>query len=275
MKENFIPVRFFTAAFAWSWLFWLPLVLVGLGIISLEGDALTLISVLISVIGAFGPAFGAYVSIRTIQGKGAFRAFLKPFFSLRFGWKTWAALFLVLGLSTAAAWIIPEFFGEHRAPMLLPGIFIFPVYWLAMVFLGGGQEEIGWRGYILPFLEKRFGRICGSLVLSVIWACWHIPLWFVPGASQGYMNFFGFLMLTTGYSFFFAWVLRASGNRPLSALIAHGTANAFIPVFPVVIMIPGAAQPRFWLWVSFTLVIGIVTTAAGEISRRRGTASGG
>ena len=268
MNENRFPLRFFVVTFVWSWLLWLPLILMGAGIIPGKESVFPKISLPLSIVAAFGPALGAGVSIRSINGKGALKPFLRTFFSLRFGWKVWAAIFLILGLSTIAAWFIPELFGAPRLPMMLPNILIFPLYWLLMVFFGGGQEEIGWRGYILPFLEKKLGRITGSLVLSVIWACWHIPLWFIPGTSQTYMNFFGFILLTTGYSYLFAWVLRASGNRPFSGLIVHGTANAFIPVFPVIIMQHGVPQTRFWLWVSITLVIGIIIAVASELRMR-------
>ena len=53
-----------------------------------------------------------------------------------------------------------------------------------MIFLGGGQEELGWRGYILDRLEERLGPWLGNLVLAVIWAVWHVPLIFIPGTSQ-------------------------------------------------------------------------------------------
>jgi membrane protease YdiL (CAAX protease family) len=180
------------------------------------------------------------------------------FLSLKFGWKTWITILIVFGLSTAVAWIIPECFGEARLSTLLPSYFIFPLYWLLMVFVGGGQEEIGWRGYILPFLENKFGRWLGSGILGLIWAFWHLPLWFIPDVSQTYMNFGGFIMLTLGYSFFYSWVREASGKRPLAGMIAHGTANAFVPLFPVVVLSVSAVQVRYWIWVSLTLAIGIV-----------------
>ncbi|HRX17273.1 MAG TPA: CPBP family intramembrane metalloprotease [Spirochaetota bacterium] len=141
--------------------------------------------------------------------------------------------------------------------MLLPSIAIFPVYWLAMVFLGGGQEEIGWRGYIMPFLEKRFGVFYGTVILGLVWAIWHLPLWFIPGSNQTYMNFCVFVMLTTGYSFIFSWGLKKAGNRPMSGLVMHGTANAFVPVFPVMVLNHNVSQPRYWIWVSLMLICGI------------------
>jgi len=248
----------FFITFAWSWILWLPLVLCGFGIIPLSKEMLSALSIPAIGIGAFGPAVGALCSLRTTKGKGAIRTYLKSFLSLKFGWKAWIAIFIALGASTAVAWIIPEFFGEARLSTLLPSYFIFPLYWLLMVFVGGGQEEIGWRGYILPFLENKFGRWLGSGILGLIWAFWHLPLWFIPGVSQTYMNFGGFIMLMLGYSLFYSWVREASGKRPLAGMIAHGTANAFVPLFPVVVLSVNAVQVRYWIWVSLTLAIGIV-----------------
>jgi membrane protease YdiL (CAAX protease family) len=253
-----IPIRFFIITFAWSWILWLPLVLCGFGIIPLSKEMLSVLSIPAIGIGAFGPAVGALCSLRTTKGKGAIRTYLKSFLSLKFGWKVWSAIFIALGASTTVAWIIPEFFGEARLSTLLPNYFIFPLYWLLMIFFGGGQEEIGWRGYILPLLEKRFGRWIGSGMLGLIWTFWHLPLWFIPGATQTYMKFGGFMMLMLGYSFFYSWIREASGKRPLAGMIAHGTANAFVPLFPVVVLSVNAVQVRYWIWVALTLAIGIV-----------------
>jgi len=255
--DNRVPLRFFIITFSWSWLIWLPLILAGFDVIPVPEELLRSVTIPISIIAAFGPAAGAFISLRTLNGKGAVKRYLHSFLSLKFGWKVWMAIVLVLSSTTLAAWYIPELFGEPRLPMLLPGIYVFPLYWVMMVFLGGGQEEIGWRGYILPFLERRFGTWTGSTILGLIWAVWHIPLWFIPGTSQVYMHFVGFTMLILGYSYFYSWVMRASGGRPLASLIAHGTANALVPVFPVLIMKLNVPQPRFWLWTSLTLIAGI------------------
>jgi len=52
---------------------------------------------------------------------------------------------------------LPELWGEPRLEMLLPSVWVFLPYVLIMIFLGGGQEELGWRGYILDSLEERLG----------------------------------------------------------------------------------------------------------------------
>ena len=135
-------------------------------------------------------------------------------------------------------------------------VWAFPLYLLIMIFLGGGQEELGWRGYILEPMAW-----LTNLLLGVIWAAWHLPLWFVtiPGFTESYINFGGFILQTTGYSFFLSWVRRSAGERPMACLVAHGWANAFISIFPTVIMKNGVPQTRFWIWVCLILIIGIIT----------------
>jgi len=73
------------------------------------------------------------------------------------------------------------------------------------------------------------------------------------------------VLLTTGYSWFFAWVRQAAGKRTWAGLMAHGWANAFVPLFPTVAMVAGATQSRYWIWVSLTFVIGLMTMALGKV----------
>ena len=272
--ENKFPIRFFILTFLWSWLFWGIAILIGSGNSQDFSEMITSTSIEmpLMLIGACGPVFGAFISLRTINGKSAIKPFIKQFFSLKFGWKVWLTIFLVLGLSTFVAWIVPEFFGHNRISPYLPSVYIFPVYLLLMIFFGGGQEEIGWRGYILPFLEKRFGLIIGSLILGIVWAIWHLPLWFMPGSTQVFMNFFAFILTAIGYSYFFSWVINASGNRLFSGLIAHGTANAFIPLFPTLIMEHNVSQIRLWIYCSLIFTIGILFVIIRTVkSRNNGT----
>ena len=264
--ETKIPIRFFVITFLWSWGIWVGAIIIGLSkpqFFETPG-----IETLIMILGAFGPVIGAIISKYTIEGKGAIKIFFKSFLSLNFGWKVWLSIFLVLGTSSFIAWIIPEFWGEERLQMYLPSVYVFLPYLLLMVFLGGGQEEIGWRGYISPYLERKYGLIVGGLFLGIVWGVWHLPLWFIPETTQIYMNFFGFMLLTIGYSYFFSWIIEASGNRLISGLIAHGAANAFIPLFPSLIM-GDVIQTRFWIYVVLVLAIGIVIVLSRTHKNRK------
>ena len=59
------------------------------------------------------------------------------------------------------------------------------IFYIYPALLIGGPlfEEIGWRGFALPRLEQRYGPMAASLLLGIIWAFWHMPVWFTRGSS--------------------------------------------------------------------------------------------
>lgn len=252
------PFEFFTVTFAWSWLLWLPLVLAGAGLLPLKRDLVATLSTPVTIVAIFGPGLGALYCLKTRHGNGAVRAYLRGVLDFRLGWKAWLVPIATLGATTWLAWILPELWGAPRVNMLLPGLWAFPPYVLLMITLGGGQEELGWRGYILDQIEERLGPWRGNLVLGVVWAIWHLPLFFIPGANQTFVPFGAFVLLMVGYSWLFAWVRQASGRRTLAGLVAHGWANAFVPLFPTLVMAEGASQPRYWIWAGLTFGVGLI-----------------
>jgi uncharacterized protein len=261
MKNNVrFPFRFFLFTFIWSWIWWTPLVLGSLKIIPVSEKLLSILTLPIIIVGVFGPLAGALFVLHREKGKGSSKIYLRSFLDFHLGWKGYIIPIIIFGCSTFIAWFLPELFGEKRLPMLLPAIWTFIPYLLIMILLGGGQEEFGWRAYALPILENKFGIWSANIILGIIWAFWHIPLWFIKGTSQTYMNFGGFILLMVGYSFILSWIRKISGNRPFSGLYVHGLFNAFIPLMPPLIMQKNMPQPRFWIWVILTFLTGILIT---------------
>lgn len=254
------PLRFFLMTFIWSWILWIPLVLCSYKIITISDRLLSSLTLPIVILGAFGPLAGALFVLRQEKDKRSIRKYLQGFLDLNLGWKAFIIPIIIFGGSTFIAWFFPELFGEERLSMLLPSIWIYIPCLIFMIFLGGGQEEFGWRGYALPILENKFGIWFANIVLGVIWAFWHIPLWFITGTSQTYMNFGGFILLMVGYSFILSWTKKISGNKSFSGLYAHGLSNSFISIMPTLTIQKNMPQTRFWIWVTLTLFIGILIT---------------
>ena len=44
--------------------------------------------------------------------------------------------------------------------------------------------RVGWRGYLQPRLQKRYGALAASLVVGGVWALYHLPQWFIPAMGQ-------------------------------------------------------------------------------------------
>lgn len=49
--------------------------------------------------------------------------------------------------------------------------------------LGPLGEELGWRGFVLNELQKRFSPLKSAIIVGLVWGFWHTPLWLMSGYS--------------------------------------------------------------------------------------------
>jgi membrane protease YdiL (CAAX protease family) len=98
----------------------------------------------------------------------------------------------------------------------------------------GGQsgEEIGWRGFALPRLASRFGYGAGSIVLGVIWALWHLPLFFVREADKHGQSFFLYTLQVTAISVAIAWLYQRTNGSLLLTMLMHSAINQTKDIVP-------------------------------------------
>jgi hypothetical protein len=93
-------------------------------------------------------------------------------------------------------------------------------------------EELGWRGFLLPELEKRYGSLPASVLIGVIWTAWHAPLFWAPAGtsiSGGPVTLLAvatFLTRLIGWSFLFTWLSRISRGSILLPIAMHTSINA-------------------------------------------------
>ena len=98
----------------------------------------------------------------------------------------------------------------------------------------GGQtgEEIGWRGFALPRLAARFGYGIGSIVLGVIWALWHLPLFFVRDADTYGQSFFLYTLQVIAISVAMAWLYQRTNGSLLLTMLMHAAINNTKDIVP-------------------------------------------
>ena len=130
----------------------------------------------------------------------------------------------------------------------------------AVILLG---EEIGWRGFMLPRLLKRFGWRSTSLIAGMLWAVWHFPFW-VPanyGATGSVLDtviillfstlgatalsvVITWLFIRTRYSIAIAVLLHASGNASMGKvyeMLGDGAAEPSWPILYNALLVAVAA----------------------------------
>jgi len=98
-----------------------------------------------------------------------------------------------------------------------------PLIFLTMI-LGGGLEELGWRGVAQPLLERRFRRLTSATIVGVAWAVWHVPLFFIHGVAQYGASFPLFAADVLGNAFLLAWIYGGTGSI-LVCVLFHAASN--------------------------------------------------
>jgi membrane protease YdiL (CAAX protease family) len=100
-------------------------------------------------------------------------------------------------------------------------------------------EEIGWRGFALPRLAATVGLPLASVALGLIWAAWHLPLFFVPGGDTFGQSFPVYAVTVTALSVTMAWLYWGSGGSLSMTMLMHAAINNTKDIVPSGGLSPG------------------------------------
>jgi membrane protease YdiL (CAAX protease family) len=204
-----------------------------------------------------GPWFATLVTLGAFHGRSAVVEFVRRLARWRAapGWYVLVlagppaialaavAINRMLGAAAPAADRLPPL---AAAPATFAGIFLF---------IGLGEEP-AWRGYALPRLQRVATPIGGVLLLWLLHALWHLPLF---GSEYDWSNGPPWLLGLLGYTIATTWLYRRTdGNLLLPALLHASLNTAARYVFAP--LQPGPDLLRvWWLWGSLWCVAGIVS----------------
>ena len=218
----------------------------------------------------------AVIVLVVVEGrKGGLRELLGRFLIWRVGIQWWAFVLLFPIIASVAALYLFNLLGGPPVDWSgLPPIYsVLPTFILLTMVTGIG-EEIGWRGFLLPRLQARHNALVSSLIVGVVWAIWHIPLFFIKGNSQydwgsqaGLLPaILGFSALVIAWSIQFTWVFNNTKGSVLLAAVMHGAFNTWVGYMDVLRDHFGAILTFF---VVFALVSIIIVLIAGPTNLSR------
>ena len=264
-------VLFFVIAFGWSWLLWLPSVIisitdnrslmywmydvemsVGLSLIAIGG-----------VISTFGPLVAAFAVTGLNEGREGVIRLWGRFWNVRLPgvWLLVSFLLPFLLIAVPRLIVVPLGYPLQLAWLSHPAVL---VGWLFNNFTrsGGMSEEFGWRGYALPRIQARWNALVSSIILGVIWTMWHLPLWFLSGSSQQGSSFWLFLASLVLTSVLYTWLVNAAKGSILVAVVFHAVGNTVTQMFP------GSTSNLFyWLVLGLTVVLVVASHSPKRLAR--------
>ncbi len=224
-----------------------------------------------SQLGALSSSLAAIVLVVVEGRKGGLRELLGRFLIWRVGLRWWliALLFAVVP-SMSALYLFRLLGGPAVDWSGLPPLYTVVPMFIILTIAAGIGEEFGWRGFLLPRLQTRHNALVSSLIVGVIWAAWHIPLFFVKGTSQyGMQSQVGLLPAILGYSVFvifssiqFTWVFNNTRGSVLLAAVLHGASNTWAGYIDVYRGQSGGVLTFVVVSVLLSIIIGLVAGAA-------------
>lgn len=212
-------VPFLLVSFGWSWLTW------WLGPLVVDATDAGILMLLV-IIGGFGPAIGAVVVTAATEGRSGVGALLGRFRPRGHGGIRPLLLSLVIVGVILATIPVALATGMRLDPAgVAAGLASLPVMIVLVALAGGGNEELGWRGFMLPRLQSALSPLASSIVLGLVWAVWHAPLWSLAGSSQSRLSFPVYVVLVIGISIVLTHVTNTSRGGLIGAVAAHTAVN--------------------------------------------------
>ncbi|MBD3171136.1 CPBP family intramembrane metalloprotease [Candidatus Bathyarchaeota archaeon] len=223
--------RFLFYTFAWSWITWFLAITLYSGIQSTPGSILY-------VLGAIAPSSVGLIQAKK-KGTQYWRDFKKRVLSI--DGITSGNLIFIFGFVPTL--LIVSYLFSYLSGTGLPELNILWRYlsqpfnlglFVLLTFIGGPlMEEFGWRGYCMDQLRKSYGLFFSTLLLALIWAVWHLPLFLLEGTIQSMLigislvSFFWYNIEVLSYGIVFGYILSRNEYSVLSAILFHFSINFF------------------------------------------------
>jgi uncharacterized protein len=79
------------------------------------------------------------------------------------------------------------------------------------------------RGYLLTKLQQKWCALTSSVIVGVVWAFWHLPLFFMVGTFQHELHIplIGFLVGIVSVSVLLTWINNNTRNSLWAASLFH------------------------------------------------------
>jgi membrane protease YdiL (CAAX protease family) len=134
-----------------------------------------------------------------------------------------------------------------------------------VLLLNGFGEEAGWRGYLLDRLQRRFDPLPATLIVSLVWAVWHAPFFFILSTYAGFnaMTLVMFPLGLTSGAIVLTWLYNHTGGSILAVAVWHTLYNLAVATGGATDLIQGI--------VTAMIMVAAAVLVVGEVlARRRG-----
>jgi uncharacterized protein len=181
-------------------------------------------------------------------------------------WRVGLGWYLVILLGPMALALLEAFlvsvFSDASFSESLPSPMTEPltatiVLLLILTITDGLGEELGWRGFAIPHMLKRAPAVTASLVLGVLWAAWHLPLFWTDGAPLEGTSLAVLFARLPAAAVAYTWLLQHTKGSVLIAALFHGALNLFArpPAAAGSELVASVVSVALWWLIALALIL--------------------
>lgn len=181
----------------------------------------------IYILAVWSPAVVAVALVLLHAGPGGARRFLGRLSPRGVSPAWWALAFLALPLVKILSAMLN---GTPFSQLLVLQPFGEVLLVTAFMLVLGPVEEFGWRGLMLPLLQRVMAPLWAGLIVGFAWAIWHVPAFYLSGAPHTAWGLAPFVIGVTAVGVVMAVVYNRTGGNLLLPIVIHWQLNvAFWP----------------------------------------------
>ena len=183
------------------------------------------------ILAAFTPLIAAGILVYKEEGHNGIKKLFKRIFDFsRIKKKIWYAHVILLpSLMYLFIYIIIYFSGSPVAGKFQVSFLSIPVL-LIFFFLGAIAEEVGYMGYAIETMQKRFGALGAGILMGIPWAVWHYPSIIQQGHNAAWIAW-GTLG-TVAVRVLIVWIYNNTGKSLFACILFHTMFNFGRILFP-------------------------------------------
>jgi membrane protease YdiL (CAAX protease family) len=224
-----------------------------------------------------GPSIAGILLTGLVHGRAGFRELVSRLLSWRVG-AGWYAIALLtaplvvtpilLAFSLTSPLFLPGILtAANRVSLLLSGI-------VTGLIFGGLLEELGWTGFAVPTLRRRYSVVTTGLIVGVLHGVWHFPVKILISGVLGLAPFLAVDLFTavlnlTAHRMLMVWVYDRTGSLLVTMLMhASLTANTLFILAPSATGVPLLIYNLAAAAAAWVVVAAVAVANRGQLLRQ-------
>lgn len=224
-----------------------------------------------------GPSISGILLTSLVYGRSGLREFRSRLLKWRVSIQWYAIALLTAPILTITIFLVLTL----TSTVFLPSIFVVSdkvthvLFGIVVGFLAGLIEELGWTGFVVPELRKRYSILITGLIVGFFWAAWHLLVAFwASGTVTGNLSLTSYivdpLLGLTLFRVLMVWVYDRTGSLLIGGILMHMslTSSGRVICPQGILGLPLMTYDLIWFIVMWVVVAIIARGSRGQLWRQ-------